>query len=465
MLRSNLVLSSAGSLAAVAAWSFVSSAPAGLPAQAVAVVGQPTPGSGGANVTVLNDPFMTTDGRPGFTGAILGPQGGNLHFVWFDGQIVWLNSDALPTVLTGGESTMGVGDAGEWIYSPSEDGNDAVWSNGVSLLKDTDQAPGFPNQFISFCSRPQMNADGSATWISGITNTAGGSTIFRVLYVDGQPVLAAGDLVDGEVISNGSGLGFAYDFSRNGSNYIIRAVIDAPATSNDVFIVGDSIVAREGNATGQGDNWQNFGDCKINDAANYVFSGDTSGTAATDGFVALNSQIIVREGDAIAGLGTLTGNPSAVAINDLGQIGFIWNVTGGGEGLVLLTPDAAGGYATNVLLKNGDPVDLDGDGLADATVTDFNASTVVGPGLDLPRQCRVCVNIDFALLGGGTGIANVCVGMPAGPGILDLNGDGSVSGADLGLLLGQFGGPGSADFNCDGVVDGADLGILLGGWS
>ena len=50
----------------------------------------------------------------------------------------------------------------------------------------------------------------------------------------------------------------------------------------------------------------------------------------------------------------------------------------------------------------------------------------------------------------------------------DLNGDGVVDGADLGLLLGAWGPcpPGGcpADLNGDGVVDGADLGLLLGAW-
>jgi len=47
----------------------------------------------------------------------------------------------------------------------------------------------------------------------------------------------------------------------------------------------------------------------------------------------------------------------------------------------------------------------------------------------------------------------------------DLNGDGVVDGADLGLLLGAWGSSGGpADLNGDGVVDGADLGVLLGGW-
>lgn len=47
----------------------------------------------------------------------------------------------------------------------------------------------------------------------------------------------------------------------------------------------------------------------------------------------------------------------------------------------------------------------------------------------------------------------------------DLNGDGTVDGADLGTLLGAWGGASFADLDGSGLVDGADLGILLGAWS
>jgi hypothetical protein len=46
----------------------------------------------------------------------------------------------------------------------------------------------------------------------------------------------------------------------------------------------------------------------------------------------------------------------------------------------------------------------------------------------------------------------------------DLDCNGSVSGSDLGLLLGQWGSDGSADLNGDGTVNGGDLGLLLGAW-
>ena len=48
----------------------------------------------------------------------------------------------------------------------------------------------------------------------------------------------------------------------------------------------------------------------------------------------------------------------------------------------------------------------------------------------------------------------------------DINGDGVVDGADLGLLLGAWGSASPCfDLSGDGVTDGADLGLLLGEWS
>ncbi|MBL9149015.1 MAG: CHRD domain-containing protein [Phycisphaerae bacterium] len=46
----------------------------------------------------------------------------------------------------------------------------------------------------------------------------------------------------------------------------------------------------------------------------------------------------------------------------------------------------------------------------------------------------------------------------------DLDGNGAVDGADLGILLGNWGGTDVGDFDNSGTVDGADLGTLLGSW-
>ncbi len=57
---------------------------------------------------------------------------------------------------------------------------------------------------------------------------------------------------------------------------------------------------------------------------------------------------------------------------------------------------------------------------------------------------------------------------PAPPCLGDIDNDGIVGGADLGLMLGSWGacpsGPCLADLNNDGVITGSDLGLLLGQW-
>lgn len=53
--------------------------------------------------------------------------------------------------------------------------------------------------------------------------------------------------------------------------------------------------------------------------------------------------------------------------------------------------------------------------------------------------------------------------------VADLNGDGTVDGADLGMLLATWGECAetccAADLNADGLIDGADLGLLLAAWT
>lgn len=46
----------------------------------------------------------------------------------------------------------------------------------------------------------------------------------------------------------------------------------------------------------------------------------------------------------------------------------------------------------------------------------------------------------------------------------DLDGDGSVGGTDLAILIGAWGGSGLGDINADGIVDAVDLSLLIGAW-
>jgi hypothetical protein len=77
----------------------------------------------------------------------------------------------------------------------------------------------------------------------------------------------------------------------------------------------------------------------------------------------------------------------------------------------------------------------------------------------VPDQLQIAVNPN--LDADNNGLLDSCP--PIGP--ADLDGNGRVDGADLGLLLGNYNGPGVGDINHDGIVNGADLGLLLGAWS
>jgi hypothetical protein len=52
--------------------------------------------------------------------------------------------------------------------------------------------------------------------------------------------------------------------------------------------------------------------------------------------------------------------------------------------------------------------------------------------------------------------ANPCAG--------NLDGDATVNGGDLGILLANWGGSGASDLDGNGIVDGGDLGYLLANW-
>ncbi len=72
------------------------------------------------------------------------------------------------------------------------------------------------------------------------------------------------------------------------------------------------------------------------------------------------------------------------------------------------------------------------------------------------RWDAICATAAAGCVGGGDCGGSEC---PA-----DLNGDASVDGQDLGVLLGNWGAGGATDLNGDGSVDGQDLGIMLGAW-
>ncbi len=365
-------------------------------ARLIVKVGDVTPAG---PIVALNDPYTNGSGQPGFVYNLAG----SVRGIWI-GTGSTFDTSALPAV-TGAESTMGISDGGNWIYSPSISGADSVYTNFGPLLVAGQAAPGFPAQFCSFASRPRMVRNGTAAWVGGVANTAGGATVTRVFYINRDPsdpantarTLAGGDTVQGVTIA-AAGIGFGYDISDDGSKFINQVTFTGPtATDAGVIVNGTTIAMREGSpSTAPGENWQNFAHFSINNAGDYLVIGDTDGPTATDGFISFNGVMIAREGQLVGGLAlggtfgaaTLLPNGTVIAIGTLGGV----------ESLLSISPFSG---TIQVVAKVGDSLDFNIDGVADATLNDFNASATVGPGLDGTLASGPYVNVDITPISTG----------------------------------------------------------------
>jgi hypothetical protein len=399
------------------AWS-VGLVAASVPAYVIAKEGDAV---GISTVSTLNAPFTDGNGRVGFVGSLAD----NQRFVWWNTGPVFYSNDALPDVLTGSEGTMGVTNAGGFIYSPSVNGNDAVYTHGGVLQQRGDALPGLPGLYSSFNSRPTMLPNGTAYWITGSTPTQGSTTSTnRHLYKATDAanpatrvrVLGGGDVIEGKAIAT-TASNFDYWISDNDAHHIHILDMNTGSSLNNLHMYVDGgFVAQEGQPTGDGDNWSGFDAPSVNDAGNYVFAGDTSGPTASDAFLAYDAIIRIREGDTIDGVTLASGAAvRAASIANDEKVAFIWGWgTGGTLQEHLFLGDGANLAAAVKLLSINDEIDVNGDTIGDFRITDFNASGVIGPGLDFAGGSRVYVDVDMIPVGGGTEIqAIISVPEPA----------------------------------------------------
>jgi MYXO-CTERM domain-containing protein len=395
-------------------------------ASVVAIVGQTLPGSNGLNVTDLNTAFVSGNDKVGFLGTL----SDNARFVFFDNAIVFKSSDVTTPTLTGGEGTIGVGNLGQFVYSPTiqPDSRDGIWSHIGQLMRGTEPAPGLPGQFHTFGSRPRMAGDGTAFWMGGLTTVPGSTTtqqdvFWRATTAGGTPtytpMLRGGDTIGSDVI-NATGLQITFEVSDNAQHHIVEVDFDgATATDAAVVLNGSTIVAREGSAVpGGGGNWQAFRNMDVNSAGNWLVYGDDNGPTTADDILVYNNALVARQGQSLAGV-TLGTTVDAAALNDLNQLIHIWDLTSGTDEGLFFT-DTANVAGSLLLLRVGDQLDTTGDGVADFTLTDFNASSTITQPLDFGEDGRVYVDVDLTPIGGGTAAqAIISVAVPE-PGALSL---------------------------------------------
>ncbi len=139
--------------------------------------------------------------------------------------------------------------------------------------------------------------------------------------------------------------------------------------------------------------------------------------------------------------------------NNRAQSGGGFCILGTSEGVTVDGCSFSGNVATS---SGGGVYNTSTPTLTDSTLCGNSPEQIPGDYIDGSDNCIVesCEDADDNGVPDG---CEACVG--------DVNGDGLVDAADLGLLIGAWGtADPAADINGDGSVDAADLGLLIGAW-
>lgn len=282
------------------------------------------------------------------------------------------------------ESFLGISGMGV-AYSPSCDdsngstGLDGVWLDETIIGIEEAMIPGTAN-FISFGSRPGVTQGGEPYFIGGFTSSAGGGTEGRILFYGNAltQVYSSGVTYPNlPVALSSSAIDFDFRFSADGTHNITPLDLDSTAANDGCMavdgaglILGGTLV-REAEVIpisvgGNGDSWDNFDFCGITEAGDYFFTGDTDAPVANDEFIVRNGVITIREGDTVDGE-VITGAIEGAFLNEQNQLAYIWDIVEGTGNVEALFLD------DQLLMKEGDEVDWDGDGTVDPGVvlTDF----------------------------------------------------------------------------------------------
>ncbi|MEM7628000.1 MAG: hypothetical protein AAF356_01115 [Planctomycetota bacterium] len=396
----------------------------------------------GSTVDAVNAAFMSGNG----TVATLGTLEDGRRFVWVNDGVAW-TSDLFPDTVTGAESSIGVGDDGSWTASFSlpasgTSGTDDSWahSSNQTIAREFDDYPFIDDQIVGFASRPSMDDNGTAYTVGGyrLDDGSNSGSDGRAFWRSTNPgaanptydvVYQSFEVIDGFTVGNG-GVDFTYDVSGNGNSLITEIVFnDTPTTGDDNMIYHIDLnsgvktrLGREGDATGAGDNFDNWDGVSVNNRGDYLIHGDTDGDTSTDEFILVNGDIVYREGNLVDGVAM--DLVDAADINDHGQMVAVFN-TEADSGIESLVFGAEAGNRSTweIILTVGDTLDFDGDGLSDGTLDDFNISAFSNP-FEIGNGRTVWLEVDYTDLAGGSfeAIIGVAVPTPGAAGLLALGG-------------------------------------------
>ena len=385
----------------------------------------------GSTVSSVNAAFTSGNGTVGTVGIL----DDGRRFVWVNNGVDY-TTDLFPENITGAESSIGIANDGTWAASFSlpfsgTSGTDDSWfhSSNQTIAREFDPFPFIPNQIVGFASRPSMDDTGTAYTVAGYreddgsnsgsdgraflrsTNPGAANPTYDVIY-------QSFEVIDGFTVGNG-GVDFTHDVSGNGNHLITEIVFnDTPTTQDDnmVYLIdlnngAKTRLGRENDPTGNGDNFDNWDGVKVNNNGDYLIHGDTNGASAADEFITVNGNFVYNEGDLIAGLAMEAVD--AADIDDNGRMVAVFDVgTSSSDEALVFGSDAADNSTWEVILRVGDSLDFDNDGMGDGTLLDFNISGTINP-FEIGNTDIVWLEVDYEDLNGAEFEALIGVTIPA----------------------------------------------------
>lgn len=363
-------------------------------------------GPPGSSISSIGNP--AANGVGGYTVGVVTTGAETLSHIWgsTDGiappAIIRTEGTFGVLVQEGFESFYGMSNTGQLGYSATGTGGpdgdfDSVWIDDSPFAVEGDSLPPGPyqDQFWSFASRPTITADGVIYFQGGTRATVGGSTNARGLFDNtGTPLLYTGEMVSGlpaPLDDSGSPVSVDYSVSSLGTNYLAEVEMETVGTgvsttednamvlSGAALMAGGSVV-REGQPVPMaigglaGENWDNFDRTAVTESGQYMFTGDTDAATSSDEIVVVNGMIVAREGEMLDGL-MISGAIESADMNENGDWAVVWDyddvVDGNLEALF---------FNGELLIKELDDVDINGDGIVDAGnfISDFTGiSTLV----------------------------------------------------------------------------------------
>ncbi len=296
-------------------------------------------------------------------------------------------------------ATFGMTDSGDVAYRAISDNVltgavnlNGVWIGDIAVAQENEQTLSFPNRLWSYLSVPDITVDGRPYFLGGLTDEPDGRVRTHGLFfgLDAAAVLKSGDTVPG--LPHDLAWSFPvlrdFCFSSNGTHYLTQVKMKTESLADDNAVVLDgvglevagSLVCETGSVPAAAggipnENWSEFRFTEVNESGSWLLTATTDGGRLRTRSEVLmrDGNIVLRNGDVVDGE-TLDGYFQAAQLNEDGDYAALWEQFAGRRQRLLL-------FNGRIILKEGDPVDLDRDGIVEPATeithfTGINAMTL-----------------------------------------------------------------------------------------